>query len=297
MRFGGKYKLKQKLGSGSFGDVYLAKDTETGLKCACKLEPVNSEHGALLKLENKIYNELAKHDAEGIPRVHWMGIEYGKRAMIMDRLGTSLDELLDQCGDQFSLKTVLMLADQMITRVESLHKSGYIHRDIKPENFLMGYGKDKHIVYLVDMGLCKKYIRYDEHIPYRNGKQLTGTARYASAHALLGEEQSRRDDMIALGYVMMYCLKGCLPWQGIKEKKRLAKYAKIAEMKKNTPLEELCDGFPHEFVDYFKYCYALEFMEEPDYMYLRQLFKDLYVRLNYEYDFKYDWVVIEEEIK
>ena len=297
MKFAGKYKLRHKLGSGSFGEVFLCKDLETGRKLACKLEDIDGEHGALLKLEYKIYREMLDQGRSvGVPEVYWLGVEKGWRAMIMDVLGTAIDELLDDCGDQFSLKTVLMLADQMITRVENLHKIGFIHRDIKPENFLMGLGRNSHIVYLVDMGLAKRVLRCDEHVPYKENKSLTGTARYASAYALNGKEQSRRDDLLSLGYVFMFMLRGNLPWQGIKAAKRKEKYAKIADMKENIPFEELCDGFPTEFVEYFTYCTSLDFAQEPDYAYLRQIFQDLYKRLDYVYDSKYDWVEIDESL-
>lgn len=291
MRFAKRFKLRHKLGSGSFGDVYLCKDLETGKELACKLEDKDADHGALLKLEHKIYSEL--HDAgftDGVPRIYWMGVEHGWRAMVMDALGTALDELLDDCGDQFSLKTVLMLAGQMITRVENLHRIGFIHRDIKPENFLMGRGRHRDCVYLVDMGLAKRFLRSGEHIPYKDNKSLTGTARYASANALAGVEQSRRDDLISLGYVFLYLLRGHLPWQGLKAAKRKEKYAKITELKQTIPFEELCEGFPTEFVDYFRYCTDLDFAQEPDYDYLRRLFNDLYKRLGYTFDGKFDWV-------
>ena len=295
MKFADRYKIRHKLGSGSFGDVYLCKDLETGKKLACKLEDVDAGNGPLLKLEYKIYRELeAEGFCTGVPRAHWMGVEKGWRAMVMDVLGTALDELLDDCGDQFSLKTVLMLADQMITRVECLHKIGFIHRDIKPENFMMGVGQNKNKVYLVDMGLAKRILRDGEHIPYKENKSLTGTARYASAFALTGKEQSRRDDLISLGYVFLFMLRGHLPWQGLKAPKRKEKYSKIAEMKMSMPLEDLCEGFPTEFVEYFKYCISLDFDQEPDYLYLRQIFRDLYTRLGYVYDDEYDWKELED---
>ena len=110
-----------------------------------------------------------------------------------------------------------MLADQMITRLEFIHSQNFLHRDMKPDNFLMGTGSKKGQVYLIDFGLSKRYrdAKTGEHIPYRDGKSLTGTARYASVNTHVGVEQSRRDDLEAVGYILIYFLKGVLPWQGL----------------------------------------------------------------------------------
>jgi casein kinase 1 len=149
-------------------------------------------------------------------------------------------------------------------------------------------------VYIIDFGLAKKYRdqKTAKHIPYREGKSLTGTARYASINAHAGIEQSRRDDLEAIGYVLMYFLRGALPWQGINTRNREEKYKRIMETKINTPLEELCSGFPAEFMSYLNYCKALKFEDRPDYAYLRRMFKDLFVREGFEYDYAFDWQLI-----
>lgn len=159
----------------------------------------------------------------------------------MDTLGCSLEELFRKCGRKFSLKTVLMLADQMIQRIEYIHSRLYLHRDIKPDNFLMGLGKRQHYVYVIDFGLTKRYrdSRTGQHIPYKDGKSLTGTARYASLNTHIGIEQSRRDDLECLGFVLLYFLMGGLPWQGVKAKTRTEKYEIIKNMKLKIPIEEL----------------------------------------------------------
>ena len=134
--------------------------------------------------------------------------------MVMDNLGPSIEELFRKCNRRFSLKTVLMLADQMIQRIEYIHSRLYLHRDIKPDNFLIGLGKRQHYVYIIDFGLTKRYRdqKSGQHIPYKDGKSLTGTARYASLNTHIGVEQSRRDDLECLGFVLIYFLKGGLPW-------------------------------------------------------------------------------------
>ena len=106
---------------------------------------------------------------------------------------------------------------QLIKRFSWIHAHNFIHRDIKPENFLLGLEKKSGLVHVIDYGLAKRYYSSQDkkHLPYRQGKGLIGTARYASIHAHLGEELSRRDDMEALGYVLIYFYKGFLPWQNL----------------------------------------------------------------------------------
>merc|ERR1719319_72006 len=160
-------------------------------------------------------------------------------------LGPSLEQLFNICGRKFSLKTVLQLADQMLSRLEFLHDAGFLHRDLKPDNFLMGIHDSERVVYAVDLGLGKAFTREPgnaraQHIAYAEGKTLTGTARYTSINTHLGVEQSRRDDLESLGYIFMYFLRGKLPWQGIKAKTRHEKYDKIARKKLSTLPEQLC---------------------------------------------------------
>uniref|UniRef100_A0A8D0P7B0 Casein kinase 1 alpha 1 n=1 Tax=Sus scrofa TaxID=9823 RepID=A0A8D0P7B0_PIG len=152
-------------------------------------------------------------------------------------------------------------------------------------------------LFLIDFGLAKKYRdnRTRQHIPYREDKNLTGTARYASINAHLGIEQSRRDDMESLGYVLMYFNRTSLPWQGLKAATKKQKYEKISEKKMSTPVEVLCKGFPAEFAMYLNYCRGLRFEEAPDYMYLRQLFRILFRTLNHQYDYTFDWTMLKQK--
>ncbi|KTG31790.1 hypothetical protein cypCar_00032454 [Cyprinus carpio] len=211
--------------------------------------------------------------------------------MVMELLGPSLEDLFNFCSRKFTLKTVLLLADQMISRIEYIHSKNFIHRDIKPDNFLMGLGKKGNLVYIIDFGLAKKYrdARTHQHIPYRENKNLTGTARYASINTHLGIEQSRRDDLESLGYVLMYFNLGSLPWQGLKAATKRQKYERISEKKMSTPIEVLCKGYPSEFSTYMNFCRSLRFDDKPDYSYLRQLFRNLFHRQGFSYDYVFDW--------
>merc|ERR1712019_123990 len=164
----------------------------------------------------------------------------------------------------------------------------------KPDNFLIGLGKRKlNQVYIIDFGLAKKYRdpKTHQHIPYVEHKSLTGTARYASVNTHLGIEQSRRDDLESLGFVLMYFNKGSLPWQGLPARTKKEKYEKIRDKKLSTSIETLTKNLPDEFGIYLNYCRSLKFEEKPDIGYLRKLFKDLFYRMGYEYDFVFDWMV------
>ncbi|CAN0900095.1 Casein kinase 1-like protein 3 [Linum grandiflorum] len=294
---GGKFKLGRKIGSGSFGEIFLATNIDTYEIVAVKIENSKTKHPQLL-YEAKLYNILQGGKlpiiAGGIPSTKWSGLDGEDHVLVLDLLGPSLEDLFVYCGRKFSLKTVLMLAEQMITRIEYVHSKGYLHRDIKPDNFLMGLGRKANQVYIIDFGLAKRYrdATTNRHIPYRENKNLTGTARYASCNTHLGIEQSRRDDLESLGYVLLYFLRGSLPWQGLKAATKKQKYDKICEKKVSTPIEVLCKSHPVEFASYMHYCHSLTFDQRPDYGFLKRLFRDLFVREGYEFDYVFDWTIL-----
>lgn len=293
LRVARKFRVGPKIGSGSFGEIYAGTNVHTGEEVAIKLEPLKSKHPQLL-YESKIYRIL--QGGYGIPSVKWFGSEGDYNVLVIDLLGPSLEDLFNFCGKKFSLKTVLMLADQMLHRLEYMHSRSYIHRDVKPDNFLIGTGSRKHICHIIDFGLAKKYQdpRSGRHIPYLEGKNLTGTARYASINTHLGVEQSRRDDMESLGFVLMYFLRGSLPWQGLKATTKKQKYQRILERKQATHPDQLCRGYPSEFRDYFAHCSSLGFEDRPDYRYLKRIFRDLFERQCFEDDGVFDWDIIKK---
>lgn len=231
----------------------------------------------------------------GFPQCYFYGTEGEYNVMVMDLLGPNLEDLFNYCHRKFSLKTVCLLADQMLHRIEYLHSKGFIHRDLKPENFVMGGDPERsHVLYLIDYGLSKRYLdsRTHVHVTYKEGKSLTGTARYCSINAHLGIEQSRRDDIEALGYIILYFLKrGFLPWQGIRgAQDPQTKNVRISEKKINTRPEALCRDEPPQILNFLTYARGLKFEETPDYVSCREFFASLVDRHNWDRDFVFDWV-------
>lgn len=290
LRVGRKYRLSKKIGSGSFGDIYLGTNIISGEDVAIKLESIRAKHPQL-EYEAKVYKALC--GGVGIPFLRWFGTECDFNAMVIDLLGPSLEDLFGYCNRKFSLKTVLMLADQLICRIEFIHARSFIHRDIKPDNFLMGAGKRGAQVHVIDFGLAKKFRdpRTHAHIPYRENKNLTGTARYASINTHMGVEQSRRDDLESLGYVLIYFCRGTLPWQGLKAATKRQKYDRILERKMTIPAEVLAKGLPIEFTHYLNYVRTLRFNDKPDYVYIRRMFRDLFIKQSFAYDSIFDWTI------
>lgn len=286
VKIGGKYKLCRRLSSGSRIQRFLGTNTTTGEDVLISLEPLQKV--SVLQTESKVFRIL--QEGTGIPRLFWCGCESDYNILITELVGSSLSTLLVYCKGTFSLKTVLMLADQIISRVEFMHSYNYVHRDIKPENFLVGIGKKANVIYMVKFNLAKKYIgRYNQHVPYKEGKNFIGTARYASLNTFVGIEQSRRDDLESIGYMLVYLLKGKLPWQGLLGTTKAEKYENIMQSKANTSIEELCTGLPHEFCAYFQYCKSLRFEEKPDYSFLRRIMRELFTKETFTNDSLFDW--------
>ena len=282
--FFSKYKTVKKLGEGSFGFVYKAiYDDEY---YAMKFEDISQDYD-LLENEATILNYL---QGPHIPKFESYSKDKGYNILIMELLDQSLDNLLAKMG-QFSVKTTAMIGYQIMKVLKYIHDRHIIHRDIKPDNFAMGRNEFNGTLYLIDFGLAKKFrsSRTLKQYPLTKRKSLTGTARYASINALQGYEQSRRDDLESAGYVLMFFLRGNLPWQNIKIKGKKDKYAKILNKKKEVSSQELGKNFPKEFSEILDYFKTLGYTEDPNYEMCWKKMVNVLERENQTFDYIYDW--------
>ena len=265
-----KYQPIKQIGRGTFSTVYLALITNTNKYVAIKAEKKSQNSVELLKSEAFLLYSLRGF---GIPEV----LSYGKtkyyNILVMPLLGKSLLDMFIIRQSPINMNDICFSSLQILDRIEWVHVNNIVYRDIKPENFLFGKS-DNNILYLIDFGLCRKYrsSKTGKHISPKNLGKFTGTSRYASVYAMAGNEQSRRDDIESIGYMIIFFMKKKLPWQGIRGNSYKECYHKLFLMKKHMDLEILCRGLPKEVLEYMKYAKNLKFEQEPDYKYLKNLF-------------------------
>ena len=274
-----KYRPLKFLSQGAFSEIYLGINIKTKEKVAIKVEQ-----------RNKVYKYLESESfylfslkGLGIPKVISYGHNKEYDILVMPLLGKSLHEIQMTKNFNFEFKDICLIAIQLIERLEWIHSQKIIHRDIKPDNFLIGLN-DPNIIYVIDFGLSKKYRSSvtGNHIKYNKLKHFIGSLRYASVNSLKLREQSRRDDLESLGYMLIFLIKGTLPWDHIKIDNKRSSYLKMSLFKKNILPEILCQNLPYEFVDYINYVRNLNFEDEPNYDYLKSLFQIMLNKQGFE---------------
>ena len=278
--------------------VYEVFDVNTKTNYIAKIyEPVGK--GPDVQNECEIYDLLTKDENywKFVPKI----IYKSKGCIVMEKLGPNLSDLLEKCGGKFSLKTVLFIAEQLITILEFLHSKYVLHRDLSLGNILLGSSKSGTKFYLLDFDFSNLYV--DE-----NGKHVEFSDRYFGFRGSLpfaslfnhhGMELSRRDDLVSLGYILIFLLNGELPWCKKGEEKNEDDFPNLnTAIAKNTFRRNLREHteLPMEFLDYMEYCQGLPFTETPDYLYLKGLFKNLFLKMGYV-DNDFEWEGKEKEVK
>jgi serine/threonine protein kinase len=283
----GQYTIRRHIGGGSFGDVFEAEDSQSGRVIALKFE--TDADTPQLPNEYKMYRALQGMD--GIPQVYGLFDHHKSSVLVMDSMGPSLEELFVRCGRRFSLKTTLMIADQIFRILEWVHASGILHRDVKPQNFLVGRGELSNKIFLIDFGVSTFYLepRTHEHYIYTRGNGLVGTANYVSINTHLSDQQSRRDDLESVLYVLIRFLFGKLPWEGMEGASVDDRNDKIAHTKMQIPAETLCADLPREFGQMLGTIRRLSFDEHPAYAKFRALFTSLFLKNGFVYDGLFAW--------
>lgn len=258
------YYYRQKIGGGTFGEVWEVLKYSNNKIYAAKDEKLKHKKKSMVVKESNIYEDLETNGfGEGLPKYYNIIRTSIKNVLILERLGMSLDTLYKTQGKVFTNLQLKLYGKQMVNLIMKVHSFGYLHRDIKPQNFITGLN-DPEKLYICDFGLSKKYIRNGEHINITTGKQLIGTARYTSVNIHNGIEPSRRDDIISILYIIIYFYYGSLPWQ---ENNRKIKKEMIALKKKEVSINSLCNKIPR-IGNLLKYCNSLEFSQMPDYQYI-----------------------------
>lgn len=286
-----RYVIKGKIAKGGFSTVFSGEDLRNGRSVAIKVEDTTrlSGRASYLRYEYEVLKVL--RGGWGIPNVYFYHQEEDQKMLVMECLGTSVASFLSKCK-RFSLKTTLMLLDQMLTCLEYIHNKGILHRDLKPGNFLLGEGTNSNRIYLVDFGLARQV----KSAPSQDFNRLCvtsnfeGTANFAPCAAHDGFDQSRGDELESLMYAVVSMLKGKLPWSDIPLEKGETKNKMIGQRKKEVTVWELCDGLPAEFLQFFTSIKALKPFERPDYSGYRELFRQLFITRGFVYDYDFDWL-------
>ena len=281
-----KYNLLHTIGGGAFGKVFLGTNIKTKEKVAIKIE---ERKRARTTLDREAFI-LYYLRGPGLPEVKSFGKTKKYNILVQTLLGRSLFDIFNNCNMKFTIKDICMIGLQILERLEYIHSKNYIHRDIKPHNFLVG-AKNEGLIYIIDFGLAKKY-RSDRgnHVKFTLTKHISGTPRFCSINAMRGVEQSRRDDLESLYYLIIFFFKGFLPWQGLKLVSRTQRFSEITKMKKYIPLEYLCEDLPTEIFDFCKYIKNLGFTDNPNYGYMKNLLITILNKNGFNNDKKFSWI-------
>jgi len=291
---GKHYEIIKELSYKGCHPIKKVRNCENNEIFVCKSEPKKSIIRSQFQLKNEyeIYKYIhkdGKANQNGIPLIFGFESNEIGDIMIMQELGLSIKKVFEMSKHKFSLKSVVKLAIQMISLLEYVHSLGLIHRDLSPDNFVFGANEEWNKLYLIDFGLSHSYLKDNvsgEHIPFKEGVGFCGTPRFAGKWSLAGLEQCRREDLESLSYILIYLLKGALPWD---EKLQSCDFYDLACIKGHTKSNELIGESPKEFQTLLEHSLNLCFKVKPDYNYLKTLFHELFLKCGFIEDDDYEW--------
>jgi len=288
----GQYQFRTQIASGGYAFVYSGYDNENNRDIAIKV-PNTERVKAIdaLKKEHKFLMALHEGGAP-VPEPIWFGPCGDRPVLVMELLGDCLGEVRKLCGRSFSLGTTLRLAVELIEASEQVHGCGILHRDCKLKNYLVGPG-NRGRIRLVDFGLSDRWRRQDgNHIKFQKKLPPFGTMRYAPLAVHLGHEQGRKDDLEALGYMLIYLARGKLPWQSLWHEDKKVIWRDVGRMKEEVKLDELCQDLCPCFEAFMARLRELEFDQEPPYDELKQMFLDTMEELEIDPNSPFDWELL-----
>ena len=282
-----KYLPIKTLSKSQYSVVFLAKNIKDNNYVAVKMQGKNAKSSELEKETYYLYTLKGF----GIPKILSFGIYGNYKVLVETLLGKTIDVLLKANKNKKSrMKDICMIAIQIIERIEYIHNKNIIHQDIKPANFLVG-NPDDSVIYVIDYGMSKKYRSSvkGNHIIFSKKKKFRGTFNFSSINCMKLYEESRRDDLESIGYMIIYLITGKLPWSKISNVSVLERYKAILNLKQNISNQELCKGLPFEIFHYMNYVKSLRFEEKPNYSYLRNLFLSILQNMNETNDLLFSW--------
>ena len=276
-----KYKPIEKIGSGSYGNVYSAKRIVDKCMFAMKTEKITTIEKTL---ESEAYYLCMLQGGFGIPKFISYGRSKNYYILIETLLDKNLYEIFIENKRMCTITDAGLIGNQILNILEWIHSKNLIYRDMKPSNFVIGR-KDPNVIYAIDFGLCKKYrsSKTGKHILPKTTSKFNGTLKYASSNVIKGKIPTRRDDLIALGYILIYLLKRELPWQKNCEVLNKSNLKEIIKLKETDENGKLFQNIPGEIVEFVGYTKKLKFEEDPDYIYLHSLFNKLLSKKNLNY--------------
>ncbi|CAD5210934.1 unnamed protein product [Bursaphelenchus okinawaensis] len=288
-----KWVVEAKLGEGACGVVYRVHDVENKkIKAALKVEGSNDDLG-VLKKESSVIKQLQQR--KHVVRLIHCGRRDTYSYVVMTLYGKNLNQLKKEYElKNFTPGCVSKIAVQTMYAMKQVHEIGFVHRDVKPSNIVIGrQGIEKRMIFLIDFGMCRAYTIWEDgvarHRRAREKALLRGTSRYCSPYVHMRQEQSRRDDMFSLIYVMVE-LADRLVWTGKKE-------PETGKIKNELPDEKLLENCPPEWTDILAHIRGLTYEDRPNYRLIYDKLIATMTRLKTTFSDLYDWEIIQNQAK